>query len=122
MDEVVPTCLRVAVESDLFPEWEFHTLMGLDRAHVAEILDAWPDPPPNAPTGYDTAEDAQLTAVNNVLNHLLGYPHGHHGEDAFVRAVGVTQVEVARALKAWRESAGMDMGGRGTEGYFNRLM
>jgi hypothetical protein len=109
------------VELDLFPEWEFHTLMGLDRTDVAEILDCWPDPAPSAPRGYDTAEDAQLTAVNNVLNHLLGYPHGHRGDD-FLRVVGVTELEVASALKAWREGAGLALGGKGAEGYFNRFM
>lgn len=120
MDEVIPACLRAAVESDLFEGWEFHTLMGLHRNEVAAILDAWPDPPQVTPSGYETAEDAQRTAVNNVLNNLLGYPHGQRG-DAFERVVGVTEMQVAEALRSWRKATGLGLGDSGAKGYFDRL-
>ena len=66
--EIIRQCLRAAVEGPFFPEWEFHSLIGLEREEVRGILREWPRP--SAPNS-----DVQL-AVNNAMNNLLGYPHG----------------------------------------------
>jgi hypothetical protein len=44
-----------------FPEWEFSTLFGLERAEVRAIADAWP-----------VIADREKTevAINNALNNL----------------------------------------------------
>lgn len=63
--------LRAAAYGPLFPDWEFHTLFGLQRNGVRAIADAGPDL-------VASSEDTDL-AVNDSLNNLLGYPRG---EDA----------------------------------------
>jgi len=63
----VRQALTAAVTGPFFPDWEFATLFGLDRDEVRAVLAAWPET--DDPT-------AQLTAVTNALNNLLGYPHG----------------------------------------------
>ena len=41
--ELVRQCLRAAVQGPFFPDWEFHTLFGLEREDVAAVLSRWPD-------------------------------------------------------------------------------
>jgi hypothetical protein len=64
---ILGQALRAAVDGPFFPDWEFHTLFGLERSQVRAIADAWPEP--------DASSDDVELAVNNSLNHLLGYPH-----------------------------------------------
>src|SRR5271154_1760450 len=65
---IVGQALRAAANGPFFPDWEFHTLFGLERDRVREIADAWPK---------QVAPPEEMTvAVNNSLNNLLGYPHG----------------------------------------------
>ncbi|MGJ4952114.1 hypothetical protein [Bradyrhizobium sp. HKCCYLS20291] len=65
--EIVHRALGAAVEGPFFPEWEFHTLFGLERSEVRAIYEAWPSPACNS---------AQLlAAMIGSLNNLLGYPH-----------------------------------------------
>ena len=40
---LVRQCLDAAVHGGFFPEWEFHTLFGIERAQVAAVLLRWPD-------------------------------------------------------------------------------
>jgi hypothetical protein len=64
---IVGQALRAAADGPFFPDWEFHTLFGLERSEVRAIADAWPEP---------TASSGEVErAVNNSLNNLLGYPH-----------------------------------------------
>jgi hypothetical protein len=52
----------------IFPDWEFGTIFGIERGEVKEVLNAWPDV---------TEEDEVVSLVlNNAMNNLLGYPHG----------------------------------------------
>jgi hypothetical protein len=66
--EIVGEILRAAVEGPFFPEWEFHTLFGLEREEIRRIANDWPTP--------TEAPENILVAVNNSFNNLLGYPHG----------------------------------------------
>lgn len=69
-DEIalVRECLRAAVEGPFFPEWEFETLIGVDRVIVARVYTTWPD---------ISVEPAEFScAVLGSLNNLLRYPHG----------------------------------------------
>ena len=63
---VVGEALRAAAEGPFFPDWEFHTLFGLDRSVVRAIADSWP-------VLVGSPEDTSM-AVNNSLTMLLGYP------------------------------------------------
>jgi hypothetical protein len=104
--EIVRQCLSAAVEGPFFPDWEFDTLIGLDRDEVAEVLAAWP--------GGDA--DTQDLAVNNVLNNLLGYPH--HQWEILQQYVTATSADIAAVLAHWRGDEQFDPAPRG---YFDRL-
>lgn len=69
--EIVSQCLRAAVEGPFFPEWEFQTLMGVSREEISGLRTRW-----QASVIDHDDEDV----VRNVLNHLIGYPHGHETE------------------------------------------
>ena len=64
---IVGQALRAAADGPFFPDWEFHTLFGLERSEVQAIAAAWPEP-----TAYSREVER---AVYNSLNNLLGYPH-----------------------------------------------
>lgn len=65
---ILGQALRAAADGPFFPDWEFHTLFGLQRSEVRAIANAWPNP-------AASSQDVEL-AVNNSLGNLLGYPHG----------------------------------------------
>ena len=108
-ERTIQECLRAAVEGPFFPEWEFQTLMGLERAEVAAVLAEWPG---------TTRSDDQVVAVNNVLNNLLGYPHAA-SEQTWRSYIEASPREVADVLSRWRADGDHDPS---AEGYFNRLM
>ena len=89
---VVYECLRAAASGPFFPDWEFHTLIGVKRADVQAIVDAWPNI-------KDTEENVSL-AINNSMNNLLGYPHGHKKD--WPRYISVSPSEVRRIFDKWR--------------------
>jgi len=64
---IVGQALRAAADGPFFPDWEFHTLFGLERSEVRAIADAWPEI-------LASPEDV-TAAVNNAFNNVLGYPH-----------------------------------------------
>ena len=116
---VLGRCLRIAVSGPYFPDWEFHTLMGLSRDVMRAVAEAWPEAPTDEPDHFESAAQAQLVAVNNAANHLVGgYPHGV-SKDALERDLGCTVEDVLRALAAWRGEVDIDSSGKG---YFDRLM
>ncbi|MEZ5231374.1 MAG: hypothetical protein R2749_01490 [Acidimicrobiales bacterium] len=85
---------------------------------MAAVLERWPALPSEIPLGYESAAEFQAVAVNNVLNNLLGFPHGFNGAD-FVREVGASEPEVAATLNRLRSDPHFDSGGKG---YFDRMM
>ena len=107
MSKIVRDCLTAAVRGPFFPDWEFHTLIGLERAEVERGLASWPDA---------SNSDDQDLAVSNVLNNLLGYPDREW--DAWQTYISVQPAEVATVLTRWR---GDDEFERDARGYFDRL-
>jgi hypothetical protein len=83
--EVVRSALAAAVDPLFFPDWEFQTLIGVDRSTVSRVRDTWPD--------RRVTEDEFGCAVLNSLNNLLGYPHGQ--DDLLLRYVpeGTTRIQ-----------------------------
>ena len=90
--EVVFRCLRAASDGPFFPESEFHTLFGLQRAEIRDIAAA-------APHINDSREDIAL-AINNALANLLSYPH--HQERVWSRFISVSEKEIGRVFSKWR--------------------
>ncbi|MFF2120225.1 hypothetical protein ACFVXH_23115 [Kitasatospora sp. NPDC058184] len=89
--QIIKECLDAAVSGPFFPDWEFDTLIGFTRDEIAAIAASWPAPPI-----VGTEDDA----VNNVLNNLLGYPHGI--ESRWHEYLPATRSQVAQVLARWR--------------------
>lgn len=64
--DTVREAMLGAANGPYFPNWEFPTLIGLDREEVRREAASWPE---------TDDEDAQVCAAINSLANLLGYPH-----------------------------------------------
>lgn len=89
--DTIRAALGAAVGGPYFPDWEFATLMGVTRSEAADVLATWPT--------TDDPETQDL-AVNNILLHLLAYPHGE--DEALSRDVPVSREELRAILERWR--------------------
>lgn len=105
--EVIRQCLWAAADGPFFPDWEFHTLFGFERAEIRRIAERWP-------VWEDPVE--QSNAVSNAFNNLLGYPHGRW--DAWHDYITPASSDVARVFARWRGETEIDPSGKG---YFDRL-
>jgi len=103
--DVLHRCMKAtAQDAALYPDWEFPTIFGLNRAEFIKILGAWPE--------LDEAQlDVQL-AIQNSLNNLLGYPHQYH--DDWDKHFGFSKAELIQVFKKWR--------GALPESYFDGLI
>ncbi len=72
-------------------------MIGLERYEVAAVLAAWPE------TG--NSED-QALAVNNVLNNLVGYPHGA-SDETWHSCIQASPEDVAAVFTRWRAEHGL---------------
>jgi hypothetical protein len=88
--EIVGACLTAAVDGPFFPDWQFSTLFGLDRAEVASVTRAWPD--------VSDEDEIADRAVNNALRNLAGYPRS---ED-LSRFVAADPTRLFAILEKWR--------------------
>lgn len=100
---ILGEALRAAADGPFFPDWEFHTLFGLERSEIRAIADAWPE--------FAASREVVTMAVNNSLNSLLGYPHRSEGVWSQWISVGPQQLnELFNRLR-----------GRRDESFFDRL-
>lgn len=90
--DVIRQCLKAAVDGPFFDEPEFHTLFGLERADIGQILNDWP-------RLDDSDRDVHL-AINNTFANLLYYPHRRETE--WPKYISVSAGEVKRIFKKWR--------------------
>ena len=86
--------LVAAARGPFFPDWEFHTLFGLERDEVESIADSF-------------SSDTQLTgdvafALNNAMSNLLSYPHGQ--EATWAQWLSVTPAQLQVIFSRWRAS------------------
>lgn len=65
--ETVRRALHAAAHGPFFPDWEFHTLFGVERSDVVGALQRFPN----------LSGETDELAINNAFANLLGYPHGH---------------------------------------------
>ena len=85
---LIGRCLYEAANGEYFPDWEFQTLIGVDRQEVRKAASCWL-------TDEDISDAAMDTTVA-VLNNLLGYPHGRKAD--LERATGVSEEKVTVAF------------------------
>ena len=70
--EIVRRSLQATVEGHFFPDWEFQSLIGVDRTTTREVYREWPH--------RTLSKDDFSCAVIGSLSNLLGYPHGKEDE------------------------------------------
>ncbi len=97
--DVVRQCLRAAVEGPFFPEWEFHTIFGLERSEVNGVLLSWPE--------LDEGDEKVVRAINNSFNNLLGYP-ARNKQDIWPDFISVSFIELARIFDKWKHRTPRD--------------
>ena len=76
---LIGRCLHEAANGEYFPDWEFQTLIGVDRQEVRKAASSW--------LTNEVITYAAMDTTVAVLNNLLGYPHGRVAE--LERATGV---------------------------------
>ena len=89
---ITKECLRAAADGPFFPDWEFQTLIGVDRDTVRLVMDAWP--------ARNVAPEEFACTVINSLTWLMIYPHGQAA--AWDRYIPVGPERVRQALDRLR--------------------
>jgi hypothetical protein len=92
--QLLREALLAAARGPFFPDWEFHTLFGLNRADVESVADTFSQSTPL--TG-----DVTL-ALNGVMNNLLGYPHQQ--DAVWAQWISVSPTELQAVFSTWRAS------------------
>lgn len=93
---VVFECLKCVAAGEIIQhDWEFPTLMGIE-------VDAFKQLVQKLPHIDDTSEQVNI-AINNAMNNLLGYPHGHHQH--WEQYMPISLDEIERVLIKWRKKA-----------------
>ena len=92
--QVFQEALAAASRGPFFPDWEFQTLIGFDRAAVELAAKSFS---PNTPLTGDLA-----LMLNNCIINLLGYPHGQ--DAAWSQWLSVTQRELEVMFSHWRST------------------
>ena len=109
--ELVARSLKAAVAGSYFPDWEVSIITGFSRKQLAQVSDAWPEAVAVGTLSADP-DEIQEVAVNNVLNNLIGYPHGQW--DRLKQDLGgADEDRLIELLSAWR--------GEAVAGYFDAL-
>ena len=90
--KIISECLAAAVSCPFFPDWEFSTLFGLERAEVARIIVTWPK--------SDQTKEAVDIAINNSFANLLDYPIDRPQE--WPQYLSVSRAELEVIFDQWR--------------------
>ncbi|WP_148415726.1 hypothetical protein [Noviherbaspirillum massiliense] len=90
--ETVSQYMKAAADGPFFPEWEFQTLFGLERATVRELANKLSATTP-------VTEDMIIAACNTFAN-LFGYPCGFSRE--WKKWVTVPPEQAELAFERWR--------------------
>jgi hypothetical protein len=91
--QIIFECLHAAVNGPFFPEWEFHTLSGLERQEIMQVAEMCPN--------IDDSNEQVNLAIHNSIGNLPGYPHGE--ENAWQKFISVSREEVEKVFQKWCE-------------------
>lgn len=67
--KVTLKCLIAIVDGPFFPDWEFSSLMGIQKEDLKEIISKW--------DFLDKESDELKSIIFNAIANLLSYPHGY---------------------------------------------
>jgi hypothetical protein len=98
--KVIKECIKAAAYGPFFiddgakddPYWEIHPLFGLTIDELRNIADALPN--------LDLGNEKVKLAINNSINHLLGYPHGC-SEEVWKKYISVSKNELEKIYLKW---------------------
>jgi hypothetical protein len=98
--KIIKECIKAPAYGPFFideeakddPYWEIHSLFGLTIDELRNIADALPK--------LDLDNDNFKLAINNSINHLLGYPHGC-SEEVWKEHISVSKKELERIYLQW---------------------
>jgi hypothetical protein len=93
--KVIKECIKAAAYGPFFiddrakddPYWKIHPLFGLTIDELRNIADTFPH--------LDLDDEKVELAINNSINHLLGYPHGC-SEEVWGKYISVSEDELER--------------------------
>ena len=103
--KVIKECIKAAAYGPFFidegakddPYWEIHPLFGLTIDELRNIADAFPN--------LDLDNENVELAINNSINHLLGYPHGC-SEEVWEKYISVSKNELEKIYLKWTGGKG----------------
>ncbi len=98
--KVIKECVKAAAYGPFFidegakddPYWEIHPLFGSTIDELRQVADAFPN--------LDLENEKVELAINNSINHLLGYPHGC-SEEVWKKYISVSKNELERIYLKW---------------------
>jgi hypothetical protein len=98
--DLIARSLRAAVFGSYFPDWEIDTLTAFTSEELSNVSAAWPEAVAVA-SWTDDPDQTQFVAVNNVLDSLIGYPHGEW-DRLQVDLGGADEARLAELVNVWR--------------------
>jgi hypothetical protein len=94
--QIFRQCLNAVVNGPFFPDWEFHTLFGVDRNEIDEILNKWPN--------VNYKDNTIKIAINNTLNNLCGYPISSEEQERWTEFISISRVELSVMHDEWLQN------------------
>jgi len=96
---VVLGCLRAVVSGPFFDDREYHTMFGLERSEVADILAHWQE--------LSESDEAVSAGINNSMNNLLIWwgwqdENPESGARLLHHWSGTSPDEIERVYDKWR--------------------
>ena len=86
--------LAAAADGPFFPDWEFHSLFGVERVEFRSLASEF--------SATSSLSDSVSAAISAACNNLLGYPHGL--ERAWSQWISVPPEELSAAYSRLRAS------------------
>ena len=90
---IVFEVLTASAKGPFFPDWEFHSLFGLNRNEVTAIVNSWEK--------IDKESENVNLAINNSFNNLIGYPHKKN--ELLPQYISASRDQLEIIFKKWRK-------------------
>ncbi len=88
--EIIQKVFLASVNGPFFEDWEFSTLIGMERNQLTNLLESWPN-------YNDKDDDVLFNAIHNCIGNLLYYPHKK--EQLFNQMVSAGEKELNNLLE-----------------------
>jgi len=67
--EIIRKCLEAVLNGPFLPDWEFSTLMGVEREELNKVINQW--------DLINKENDEIKSIISNTIGILTSYPHGY---------------------------------------------